>query len=198
MKMELTVMEEMGEVRALMASGAVLEDLITEAALHFDALRPDLEAARGYTGPMADALRREAWGLLAYIARLRGMRVTPVNTEQIRGQPMKNETGITIAKTYYGVQETGTGGDGDTLELIHGVYQAMPEDTEVFTGSADIFTRWYETEAQAQDYYAERRREFFPDEDEDDEDYLARYASLQADAEVKHAIEHGYADFGAW
>jgi hypothetical protein len=61
---------------------------------------------------------------------------------------VKNETGTTLAKAsssstgsrYYGVRETCTLRDGDTLELIHGIYPAKPEDTEEFSGSREVFT----------------------------------------------------------
>jgi hypothetical protein len=126
-----------------------------------------------------------------------------IMTGEVRRQAMKHETGTTLSKTYYGVRETYTLHNGDTLEVIRGVYSAKPEDTEEFTGGAgDIFISWYETEGQAQAYYEERHREMVgeecEDEDDDDEDWAARRRSLQADAEVKHAIEHGYAGCGAW
>jgi hypothetical protein len=74
--------------------------------------------------------------------------------------------------------------------LIHGIYPEKPEDTEEFSGSREVFTvsagtNWYETEASAHTYYEERHREIFGEAYEGDED-------------VKHAIEHGYAEYGAW
>jgi hypothetical protein len=120
---------------------------------------------------------------------------------------MKHETGTAITKArYYGVRETCTLLDGDTLELIHGVYPAKPEEAEEFSGSKElvpvlVHTRWYETAAQARSYYEERRREMFGETDEDDEGDEGKYArrrSLQADEDVKHAVEHGYAEYGFW
>jgi hypothetical protein len=115
---------------------------------------------------------------------------------------MKNDTGsTTVGKTYYGVKETVTLG-GDTLELISGD-AGKPDYTEEFTGQADMFTHWFESEAEARQFYAERRRELNPEPapDEDSEEYAwaEHYRSLQADADIKHAIDHGYAAFGyAW